>query len=113
MQTALQKALQLEFQTYDVWSSRLQKARKVIAPLRKKRNASIKGFQQGSVHRKKAWEDEQALWAAETDYAHLLFYAHVEIQKAFQDALQGYQAPTGPSEMPVAIEETTSFSNSE
>jgi hypothetical protein len=113
MQTSLQKAIQAEFQAYDVWNSKLQKARKSILELRRKRNTSIKMWQNSHISRKKAFADEQKLWAAETDYATLIFRAQTAIEQAYLNALHGYQDAMGPNEIPEPGDDTTSLNNSE
>ncbi len=109
-------ARQAEFRAYDVWNSRLQKARMDIFQIRKKRNNALQAYK-ASPHslglRKKAIYAEQDLWDAETDFADLIFEARDAVQNVYISTLQGYQAPTGPSETPEPCLDTTSVSSCE
>ncbi len=115
-QSPLHLARQAEFRTYDVWNSRLQKARSDILHVRRKRNTAVHAYKACPTSlqlRKKAIRAEQDLWNAETDYAALIFESKVAIEWVFTSTLQGYQAPIGPREIPVADDEITSFCSSE
>jgi hypothetical protein len=116
MQTPFQKAIQAEFQSYDVWNSTLQKARNEIIKIRRKRDIIREKYKLNRFSRElrqKAFEAEQQLWSAETEYAHLIFASQREIHTSYISSLHGYHAPMGPNEMPLTPDNMTSFSSSE